>query len=389
MGKTRVFISSTCYDLSQIRKDLKEGIQAMGHIPILSENKDFPVSPELTSMENCINAVRNESDIFVLIIGNRYGAKLDSGKSITNTEFVTAYSQKIPVYTFTLKQVVHVLPTWRRNPDADFSDVVDDNKVFEFVDEVRNKKGLWNFEFESAQDILEILKSQWSILFQQALSQRQKFLELDNSLLSNLSNGAIKLLIEKPAGYETLVFLQMMQDEIGKHKYKKNDCDYSIAIKVGLSITELAPFVEWQYEQLSQVEKIIDNLNRLFDAFQHFFGEPGTPADIGGLYYVAKRYGELYAFLVQWVIDVRSICTLEPYEETVRALSDIPLRAISQLEAFPSDTMNSVHDAITRLNSGDLAGCSPVILNLHLSVDDKAVEKHKTALKALVESFSN
>ena len=90
MSKTVIFISSTCFDLSQIRKDLEEGIRGMGHEPMLSEAKDFPVDPSLTSEENCINAVRNYADVFILIIGNRYGHKLDSGKSITNSEFLTA-----------------------------------------------------------------------------------------------------------------------------------------------------------------------------------------------------------------------------------------------------------------------------------------------------------
>ena len=94
MGKTRVFISSTCYDLSQIRRDLKDGIREMGHEPMLSEDKDFPIDPSLTSSENCINAVRNDADVFVLIIGNKYGHKLESGQSITNSEFLTAVEKE-------------------------------------------------------------------------------------------------------------------------------------------------------------------------------------------------------------------------------------------------------------------------------------------------------
>ena len=49
-----------------------------------------------------------------------------------------------------------------KNPTADFSDTEDNNKVFEFLADVRKKKGLWNFEFEKAQDIKDILKTQLS-----------------------------------------------------------------------------------------------------------------------------------------------------------------------------------------------------------------------------------
>ena len=72
MSKVNVFVSSTCYDLSQIRNDIKQCISDLGHNPILSELKDFPIDTRLTSSENCINAVKNEADIFILIIGNKF-----------------------------------------------------------------------------------------------------------------------------------------------------------------------------------------------------------------------------------------------------------------------------------------------------------------------------
>ena len=119
MAKLNIFVSSTCYDLSQIRNDIKQCILELGHNPILSELKEFPVNPNLSNAENCINAVKNEADIFVLIIGNKYGSELDSGRSITNTEFITAVDKGIPIYTFALKQMTTILPLWERNPDMD------------------------------------------------------------------------------------------------------------------------------------------------------------------------------------------------------------------------------------------------------------------------------
>lgn len=95
MARVNIFVSSTCYDLSQIRDDLKRCIIELGHNPILSELKDFPVDPKKSNSENCINAINNEADIFVLIIGDRYGSVLETGKSITNTEFIAALSKKV------------------------------------------------------------------------------------------------------------------------------------------------------------------------------------------------------------------------------------------------------------------------------------------------------
>jgi len=95
-----VFISSTCYDLSQIRKDLSEAILQLGHNPILSEYNTFPVDPSIGTIENCIRQVNDTADLLVLIIGNRYGSILPSGRSITNMEYLTAKNRKIPIYVF-------------------------------------------------------------------------------------------------------------------------------------------------------------------------------------------------------------------------------------------------------------------------------------------------
>lgn len=140
MARVNIFVSSTCYDLSQIRDDLKRCIIELGHNPILSELKDFPVDPMKSNSENCINAINNEADIFVLIIGDRYGSVLETGKSITNTEFIAALSKGIPIYTFSLKKMTTILPLWENNPNADYSNIVDNNKVFEFLSDVRKKE---------------------------------------------------------------------------------------------------------------------------------------------------------------------------------------------------------------------------------------------------------
>ncbi len=54
MNKLNIFVSSTCYDLSQLRTNIYDFIIDSGHNPILSEFNSFPVSPDLNAVENCI-----------------------------------------------------------------------------------------------------------------------------------------------------------------------------------------------------------------------------------------------------------------------------------------------------------------------------------------------
>src|SRR5436190_204520 len=130
MNKVNIFVSSTCYDLSQIRSNMSDFISEIGHQPFLSEFDNFPINPNIQTIENCINNVKNEADIFILIIGNRYGSTLETGKSITNLEFLTAKNKNIPIYTFIDKKVLNALSFWKNNKESNFNGIVDNVQIF-------------------------------------------------------------------------------------------------------------------------------------------------------------------------------------------------------------------------------------------------------------------
>lgn len=381
MAKVNIFISSTCYDLSQIRDDIKQCIEDLGHNPILSEMKNFPIDPKLSSMENCINAVKKEADIFVLIIGNKYGSVLESGKSITNTEFLTAINKGIPIYTFALKQMTVLLPVWERNPEADFTYVVDNNKVFEFLADVRKKRGLWNFEFEKAQDITDILKVQLSNLFHDALQARQMIAESDMSeLYSKVSISALNILLKKEEYYEVKFFMQAMMDEIHKYKDLKNDYEYSIRLKPVNRISDISQLKEWIQLKLGQAQNYIDTLNGLTEAFRYFYAEPGNPSDMEGLYYVARSYAKTYANLLEWGIDVKSTIVPEEYKKLLSAFAKIPIEAIGQIEDFPVASLKSIEEIKEK---GDLREGSVVNLQLNISISDETMQRYNEEFEIL------
>ena len=203
---------------------MRDFISNLGYNPIISEQNDFPIEPQLDNWENCINAVKEYADIFVLIIGNKYGSVNESGKSITNTEYLTAIQKGIPIYTFSLKQMTTLLPTWERNPNADFSNVVDNNQIFEFLSDVRKKSGRWNFEFENAQDIKDTLQKQLSILFKKSLELRKIITTSPyEDLFAKISSKALNIILQKEEGFDIKFFMQVLQDGITDCRDLKND----------------------------------------------------------------------------------------------------------------------------------------------------------------------
>ena len=198
MAEVKVFVSSTCYDLAILRSELRAFITDMGYRPILSEYADVTYDPTMHTHVSCINEVEN-SDIFVLIIGSRYGGTgvpsalesidpriLDEMKSvhgdfgnnisITQLEVAKAIELNIPVYTFIDKKVFYIHDVYEKNKDKlnvidkiDFPGIEKKETakyIFEFYNFVRKRTSdNMVFPFENTQEMKTILKKQWAGYF--------------------------------------------------------------------------------------------------------------------------------------------------------------------------------------------------------------------------------
>ena len=384
MAQLNIFVSSTCFDLAQIRKDLCDAITTLGHNPILCENSNFPINPNNTNFDNCINIVEREADIFVLIIGNRYGwQNEDTGKSITNHEFLKAVENGIPIYTFTLQQMVYVYDVWKDNPSANFTSIVDNNKIFEFIKDVRYKSNKWNFTFENAQDIIKILKEQLSVLFKEALSYQHK---IDNNKYSQLrrlvSKETFELLVNLPDSFEPKFLLRCMKEIIDSYGSLRNDYDYAIYNTANSQIVKNnEQFIEYAQLVLGKMTNTIDSLNNLFrQALPKFYGEPGVPSDIMGLYYVAKTYGRLYESFLKTSIECRSLIMEDKYKPVILALSKFSEGSLSQMESYPTEALKKIED-IEKKNVGKEK--QEINLTLTITISDEAIQQYEHELEKL------
>lgn len=169
-----VFVSSTCYDLKQIREDLKDFFETnYGFQTMLSEFDSFPIDPCVGTFENCLSNVDKSADIFILIIGTRYGYVTECGKSITNLEYLHAKAKGIPTFVFVDKQLYNQFKIWEVNKDGNFSKVVDNPQIFEFVSEIYAESRQWIYTYESVRDITTTMKHQLSLIFSDGLRYKK------------------------------------------------------------------------------------------------------------------------------------------------------------------------------------------------------------------------
>lgn len=197
MAKPRVFVSSTYYDLKHIRASIETFINSLGYESILFESGDIPFHHDKSLDHSCYDSVDN-SHIFVLIIGGRYGSAASTNKnieneateadsnvpdkayefynSITMEEYKRARQQDVPIYIFVEKGVAAEYLTYKENrttPNIKYAHV-DNIGVFRLLDSI-NSESRNNLirEFERFEHITGWLKAQWAGLFADHLTKKK------------------------------------------------------------------------------------------------------------------------------------------------------------------------------------------------------------------------
>jgi len=187
MAKPRVFISSTYYDLKHIRYSLDIFISTLGYETILSEKGDIAYSFDLPLDESCYKEVNNV-DIFVLIIGGRYGSEVSSShekkqtnefydryESITRKEFETAITKDIPIYILIESNVYGEYRTYQKNKDLESIAYahVDSVNIFHFIEYIMSKPRNNPIKsFDKFDEIENWLKDQWAGLFKDLITRK-------------------------------------------------------------------------------------------------------------------------------------------------------------------------------------------------------------------------
>jgi len=213
MANLRIFLSSTCYDLSVVRGQLRQFVESLGHEPIMSDYNDVVYDPRSHTHTSCIDEVAG-ADAVVVIIGSRFGGKvvpqalqkvdLEALKavsksheilktkeniSITQLEVLKAIESSIPLFVFVDDRVMHDHATYEKNKNKPIVGEIEFDSIekpetaryiFEFINFLRlrsTNNGITTFS--RLQDIEDSLRKQWSGLLQRLLyEQRSRAIDL-------------------------------------------------------------------------------------------------------------------------------------------------------------------------------------------------------------------
>jgi hypothetical protein len=385
-----VFVSSTCYDLNQVRADMRRFLQSMGFDPILSETPAFPVSPQVGPIENCLKAVKERSDVFVLIVGARYGSQNESGKSVTNLEYLEAKAKGIPVYVFVLRQILNVLPIWKRNPEADYSGTVDTPKLFEFVEALRSSKDHWVFEFDEALHIIDTLRLQLAYLFMEGLILREKFKSFKlPASLNELGGKPLQILWEKPIAWEYRFFGAVLNDELQIQQKLKWDLVYGLKMAGVRDLGELPAMVAWIGEKLRHIRGLVQSADYLMNkAIQEAMKEHGVSSDPEHIVYVARKLAEVHKELLLWTIDFNCVEVKPECERLVALISTFSRDVVEQLGNIPGVLDSEIDKAIKASERGEKCVAS-LQLTLSIPYTDEISAEFDRVAALIRDSFAS
>jgi hypothetical protein len=116
----RVFVSSTCYDLIDVRAHVGALLRSLDAVPVMSDDQlsDFHVKHSASSIESCLVNV-DSSDEVIVILDQRYGPRL--GKygfedvSATHLEYKRAITKKLPVHVYVRDRLEADYRVWSKN----------------------------------------------------------------------------------------------------------------------------------------------------------------------------------------------------------------------------------------------------------------------------------
>ncbi|MBR0962492.1 DUF4062 domain-containing protein [Tardiphaga sp. 538_B7_N1_4] len=195
-----VFVSSSCYELRDMRARLQEWLSGMGFNPILSEGEGFPHTDGMPPYASCLRTM-DECAMVIGVIERQYGTQFDDwgpfpqykGLAPTHAELRHALDSGKRVLIYVQDSTWAFYDVWRRNPDAFTNGAPPglDVRTLELLQELKTRSPEpWLSRYSDASSVVASLKSEViNQLFQQFREREKQTADLQQYLLGKLDEA--------------------------------------------------------------------------------------------------------------------------------------------------------------------------------------------------------
>ena len=199
MAVPRVFISSTYYDLKEVRNNIGNFVMNLGYEPIMHERASVAYTQEKPLEDDCYHELAS-CDIVVCVIGSKFGSQSSSNDlSITMNEIEGAIKLRKKVYIFIARDMYIENRTYEQNKGSGSfkSAYTDDLRVHEFILNLRNNVKVHVISsFDTTDEIVSMLKAQFAGLFQNLLTREASVTESKTAADLNQTASDIKEIVD-------------------------------------------------------------------------------------------------------------------------------------------------------------------------------------------------
>jgi hypothetical protein len=165
---TKVFVSSTVYDLLDARAEVEALLREMHLTPVLSESSsaDFRVVPDRNSIECCLANLR-DCEVVVVLLSQRYGRALkfpeDPSLSATHAEYQEARKHNKKIYVYVRDRLEGEFTVHKANPQATLA--------FKWTED--DREGLFRLLAEHRKLMADSEHSNWISIFRDSVELKQ------------------------------------------------------------------------------------------------------------------------------------------------------------------------------------------------------------------------
>jgi hypothetical protein len=289
-----IFISSTDYNLKDLRNELSRYLSELGYQPILSSAEGFhDSSPTMEPWESCLE-VLSTCPIMLLIIDNRYGGKLswkNYAKIITTEvapthgEYLFAHNKQKRLLVFIREEILTYYQIYRQvkhdtkgNTDetkARIEAILPKNshieyEVFPFIEQVKTTKPIpWIKSFKDVtdlkQEVHKKLLNELAVVF--LIKERQ----------TEIVTSALSKILEESSEEKRREILQSMGST--RELMEKYESQSKTVADLSMQMQELAVQADGYKVQLVKANKVaerdetkIKELETKFHEVQNYLG---------------------------------------------------------------------------------------------------------------------
>lgn len=220
---TRVFVSSTVWDLVDVRAELEEHLRSLGLDPVLSDSStsSFSAAPDGDSIRKCIVNLR-ESDVVIVVLSQHYGPALPppwGPRSATHVEYDEALAAGKKLLVYVRDRTIAELDAWRAGGQQPLAKTrwtkqTEHQALFSLIEQhqskLKNAKGEdnWRWTFMNSLELKRLvakdLRRESSTAQLQALTAtgRLPALSLKAEIVNRLIPTMFKLTIENHLPHE-------------------------------------------------------------------------------------------------------------------------------------------------------------------------------------------